>query len=169
MILAIDGGLGTFGWAAVRPRTGVVVALGELHQLPRTREGVHADRLRRLHQQAILLHGLVTAYGVTMIVAEEPSFAKPTPAVVASAMGCWGVVLGVAAAHVLPMPSRVAPKAWQRAVLNIDGGACDYAIVEQKLAAYVVGEARDRLLAIPRSRRNHPLDAVGIGVYAALA
>lgn len=165
-ILAIDGGLETFGWAVVRERTGAVLALGELHQRPDNRKGVHAERLRRGETQARLLHGLVGAYDVGRIVAEEPSFAKPTPACVASCMLPWGAILGVAACHGLASPDRIPPKTWQRAVLGLEEG--DYAVIEAKLAAYLVGKPLEQLLAIPRGRRSHPLDAVGIGVYAAL-
>jgi hypothetical protein len=86
---------------------------------------------------------------------------------VAAIMLSWGVVLGVSVARGLPI-ATLAPKAWQRAVLGIDDGKCDYAAVERALTAYLDGPAAEQLRAIPRSRRTHPLDAAGIGVVAAV-
>lgn len=166
MILSIDGGLATFGWSIVRPCTGVVVALGEINQPADTRHGINADRERRADVQANELRSIVNDYGVTVIVAEALSLpSKGRTNAVASIMLSAGVVRGVAACHGLAIVT-VAAKVWQRGVYGDDGKPVDYTLVEQMLAAYLVGEPREQLLAIPRGRRNHPLDSVGVGVYA---
>lgn len=47
----------------------------------------------------------------------------------------------------------------------------DYAEVERRLREYIVehgGEVADQLAAIPAARRNHALDAVDVGAFAAI-
>jgi Holliday junction resolvasome RuvABC endonuclease subunit len=173
VILAIDGGLATFGYAIVVPGNGTVLACGVLIQKPRAKElGVLVDRKRRASNQADLLARILREYRIGTIAVEEMSFAPRSSANAKIGIGLsWGLVLGAAhargAAHVV-----IPPKTWQRAIVPADLGekdrdAIDYARVYAALAAYVDHRATG-LDQIAKGQRNHALDAVGIGVYAAL-
>jgi hypothetical protein len=84
----------------------------------------------------------------------------------------FGDVVGIAAATGIAM-YQVPPKRWQHAVLRreaSDRGAVDYDEVFRRLAEFIGrdGTAAEQLAAIPKGRRNHALDGVGVGVFASL-
>lgn len=83
----------------------------------------------------------------------------------------WGVLEGVAAALELEQFELV-PRVWQHAVLGREAGdrsAVDYCEVERRLTQFVgTGAAAKELTALRPAWRNHALDAVGGGVFAAL-
>ena len=172
VILAIDGGLATFGWAIVAPGAGSVIACGVLIQKPDPNLGVLADRKRRASNQADLIARLLVDHRITTVAVEEMSFAPRSSANAKIGIGLsWGLVLGAAhaqgARHVV-----IPPKTWQRAIVpaavgESDRAAIGYELVYAALATYVDHQATG-LDRIAKSQRNHALDAVGIGVYAAL-
>lgn len=171
MILGIDPGIATFGWAIVAPRNGAVVACGVLVQAVDDELSKHADREHRADEQAIKLAGIVRGRGITSIAVEEMSFAPKGSAASKIGIGLsWGVVIGVSRSFAIPRRT-IPPKTWQRAIVPAAPGekrtaAIDYARVYRELRTYV---DCDRLLAgVTESKRNHALDACGVGVYAAL-
>ncbi len=172
MILALDTGLATFGWAIVAPRTGAVSACGVLLQKPNPKLGKHDDRLRRVTAQAHLLNDLIRTWKVWCVAAEEMSFAPRSSATAKIGIGLsWGNVVGLASAYsarfiVIP------PKTWQRAIVPAKVGeketaAIPYELVFKALTEFVDLKATG-LDKIANGLRNHALDAVGIGVFAAL-
>ncbi len=172
MILAVDPGIRTFGWAIVTSGTGAVVRCGVLIQDKDDKLSSHADREARAKAQADLLSDLVVAHRVSTLVAEQMSFAPKAQAAALIGIGLsWGVLIGVAS-NCLTKPVRtIPPKVWQRAIVPLKpgekrGAAVDYDEVYAELARYV---DVDTLLAdVAPSHRNHALDACGVGVYAAI-
>ncbi len=171
MILAVDPGIRSFGWAIVAPRTGEVIACDALIQEVDDDLTKHSDRERRAATQAELLGELVRTHKVFTLAAEEMSFAPRGSAASKIGIGLsWGVLIGIASAYAL-VRRTIPPKTWQRAVVPPMPGekrsaAIDYERVYRELRRYV---DCDRLLAdVCESHRNHALDACGVGVYAAL-
>lgn len=171
MILAIDPGIATFGWAIVTPRTGAVEACGVLVQPVDDKLSKLDDRERRADEQAIKISGIIRGRGITQIAVEEMSFAPKGSAASKIGIGLsWGNVIMASRAFGIPR-RKIPPKTWQRAIVPAAPGekrnaAIDYERVYRELALYV---DCDRLLAgVPESKRNHALDACGVGVYAAL-
>lgn len=185
MILAVDPGSRTCGWAIVAPRTARVAALGTIVLDPDDRLAKTADRKRRAEQQADTLRELASEHRITAIAAEAPSLGGPPAARLAMAIalyGSWGLLTMLGRERGVPV-IEVPPKTWQRAVQPdgaqaLDVGTArarsrsiDYDRLEAELAAFVEGQASralSDLAAIKVSMRNHALDAVGVGVYASL-
>lgn len=171
MILGLDGGLRTFGYGVVTPRTGRVIAAGALIQDIDETLSKHADRERRTELQADLIVHLVRRYGVHTIAVEEMSFAPKGSAASKIGIGMSaGDVIGICRA--LGIRRRtIPPKTWQRAIIPARPGekrtaAIDYKRVYAELELYV---DCDRLLAtVAPCNRTHALDGCGVGVYAAL-
>ena len=173
MILAIDPGLSTCGWALVAPITGRVIALGLLLSECDSALDKSTDRCRRIADQAQAVVALArTTAGderVTAIAAEAMSIAGgPARYAMAISLGLsWGALAGVATALGKQLV-EVPPKVWQRAIVPDAGKRVDYDQVFAKLDKFVRGAAAEQLAAIPMRHRNHALDACGIGVFAAL-
>ena len=176
MIVALDPGLGTFGWAIVAERTARVLALGVLLSDRDPELDESTDRARRVADQARGILALarstsgVGAERVTAIAAEAMSFGGAPGARFAMAISLglsWGALAGVATALDLPLV-EIPPKRWQRAIVPDAGKRVDYDQVFAKLDKFVRGAAAEQLAAIPMRHRNHALDACGIGVFAAL-
>ncbi len=166
MILALDPGLGTLGYAVVTPKTARVRELGTLTSEPTPGVIDSTDRARRAVRQAATLYEIGRRHRCTAIAAEAMSFGGPPKARHAMAIALclsWGAIAGLAAALDIDL-LEVTPKSWQHAILP-GVTKIDYDAVFAALSAFV-GEAE--LNAIPASLRNHALDAVGVGVYAAL-
>lgn len=167
MILAIDTGTATLGWALVS-RRGMVHDLGAL-VLPRdASKTVHDDYEHRIEQQADALTALLP--GVTLLVAESLSFARSAKAT-ASVSLCWGMLVGLTRARQIPR-WRAAPKQWQHALLNTPRSrSIDYDELARRIARHVertgTPKARSAVAALRASERTHALDACGIGVYTA--
>lgn len=163
MILAVDPGIASCGWAVVRPKTGRVVDLGVVISEPGVGEK-STDRARRITRLADKLADVIEDHDCDAIAAEQMLFHGKINAVVSQLLP-WGALLGLAAAldlDVLEVPAKV----WQPAVL---GRVVPYDELADKLRAFVASQVELKLLAIARSKRTHALDAVGVGLYAALA
>lgn len=175
MILAPDPGLCDLGWSVVAPRTGRVAEVGQLHQDRDPELDESTCRARRLWRQAELLVAVIRRCRCTAIAAEAPSFGGPPKARFAMAISLglsFGDLVGIAVACGIAM-YQVPPKRWQHAVLGREPGdraAVDYDEVFRRLADFIgrTGTAAEQLAAIPPGRRNHALDSVGVGVFAAL-
>ncbi len=172
MILAVDPGLATCGWSVIEPGTGRVLDIGIILSAPDPELDDSTDRARRAFLQAIALIAVAQEWKCKVIVGEAMSFGGPPNArfSMAIALGLsWGVIVGIAASHGIEI-REVPPKEWQHSVLGRDGKV-PYDEVFAALHSYVEGMdpfVVAKLLAIPKGKRNHPLDSVGVGVHEAL-
>jgi Holliday junction resolvasome RuvABC endonuclease subunit len=169
MILAIDPGLSSVGWAVVSPGTGRVVDLGTIVTKPDASLRKSTDRARRAHAIAYALRGSAIQHGCTVIAAEAVSIAGgPARFSMATSLGlAWGVIAALTTALGAAL-YEVTPKEWQHAIAPETTGAIDYPAIEAKLTAFVRDHAAARLVAIRKSQRNHAIDAVAIGLFVAL-
>jgi hypothetical protein len=167
VILAIDTGTATLGWALVS-RRGMVHDLGAL-LLPRDADKlVHDDYVRRVEQQVDILQALLP--GVTLLVAEALSFPRSGKGV-ASVSLCWGMIVGLTRPRGVPRWSCT-PKQWQHALLNTPRRvAVDYDVLAKRLRAHIAKtgtpKARSAVAALSVTAAPHALDAAGIGIYTA--
>lgn len=171
MLLAIDPGLATLGYAIV-DSNGAVHELGVLLSESNAKKlGKQVDRVLRLEQQAAALATVIDRWSeyMTAIVAESLSFNVRRHTQVVSLCLSWGVIVGLARSRGLAV-RQIQPKVWQAAVAPsaITDKAIDYDVVFRELAAYVGEQCRAQLFAIAGRARNHALDAVGVGVFAAM-
>lgn len=163
MILAVDPGIASCGWAVVRPKTGRVIDLGVWTSAPGAAVK-STDRARRITRLADKLADVIEEHDCDAIAAEQMLFHGKINAVVSQLLP-WGALLGLAAALDLDVV-EVPAKKWQLAML---GRSVPYDELADHLRAFVANQAEVRLLAIPRGERTHAFDAVGVGLYAALA
>jgi len=167
VILAVDPGLATCGWAVVRPGTARVIALGVITTERDADIGKNTDRLQRTAHQASVLADLVEEHDVDVIAAEALSFPpKARVAGVSSLCLSWGVLAGISRSCGTEL-IEVPPKQWQHAVMpGVE--RIDYAMLFVKLTRFAESQGAARLLAINKGDRSHALDAMGVGIYAAL-
>jgi hypothetical protein len=167
VMLCLDGGIANVGWSIMDPKTCRVPDLGLWTSSPTTAEGVakSTDRARRIgggrDSLSDLLVELVQRHNVSVIAAEEMLFHGKLNAVISQLLP-WGAILGIAAALDLAVYS-VPAKSWQPAML---GRKVSYEVLELELGKFIMGQAEAKLLSIPASLRTHPLDSVGVGLYA---
>jgi hypothetical protein len=169
VILGVDPGLATCGWA-VLDHAGRVADLGVVLQGPDAELDEAVCRARRANVQAAALHAVAVRYGCTVIGCEAMSFGGPPKARFAMAISVglsWGGVSAIATALGCELYS-VPPKVWERAVQPTTTRKVDYPKLEAALSRYVSEHARESLAAISKATRNHALDAVGIGMFVAL-
>jgi Holliday junction resolvasome RuvABC endonuclease subunit len=127
MILGVDPGLATFGWARVDDR-GRPLALGVMltESMPRIEKSLdRASRAAWLAEQLT-----AQAQGCRLIVGEAMSFPRQHNAITALALG-WGVLAAVAVHLGTPL-GEVPPKVWQGAIATTD-----YVALERRLTDHV--------------------------------
>lgn len=164
-ILGVDTGNRTFGWArfdhAKRRFTGIgALELENDKSLQKTDD--QADRV-------ITIAGVLCSQiiGCDIVVIERMSF--PPGGQVPIALG-FAVAVGVACAcSERPPVYTVKPQTWQRAVLPNSGKKVDYDELERVVGEYVRRnpETALELDRLPRSLRNHALDAAAISMMGA--
>ena len=172
VILAIDPGLGTFGWSVVDPAGARVIALGLRLSEPTASVDEHTDRARRIDAQADAVAELARRYQITEIALESMSFGGAPKARFAMAVSIclsWGAAAGVASSFGIDL-SAVPPKRWERAVVPNAGKRVNYDQVESAVTAYVrrFQDPAVQLAQIAKGQRNHAIDSVGVGLFAAL-
>lgn len=169
MILGIDTGLATCGWALLDERRCELVDLGVVLTKKHGAEAVTIDRARRALTQAQVI--AEKAVGVKTIVVERMSFPRNMGAAVSIALS-WGVALGlVSMLDPRPRLLAIAPQKWQREILPDTKGRVDYERLERAAAAHVRRRhprVRTALWRIPERHRNHALDAAMIALVAGL-
>lgn len=168
MILAVDPGLATCGWAVVDSRARVV-DLGVVLSKPNARLGKNDDRVVRARAQATALELVLAEHNCGVLAAEAMSFPRRVQvAAVQSICLSWGVLVGLASSWEIPI-AAVQPKAWEHAVVATEGKV-DYEAVSLAIVDYVARFPGPigKLGAISKGARNHAIDAVGIGLYTAL-
>lgn len=171
MILGVDGGLATCGWALLDETRREFMDLGVIVQ-PKT-DGARTmtlERARRITVQAQVLAQKVP--GCSRIVVEQMSFPPGgANAMVPIALG-WGALLGIVA-MLDPRPRllTLSPQRWQREVVPYAGKQVDYEELAEAAAAHILRrhpKAHAALMRIPPSHRSHALDAAMIALVGAL-
>lgn len=171
MILAVDPGLATCGWAVVAPSTGEVVDLGVVISPSDPDADDTVDRARREAKQCAALLEVARRHRVTRIVAESVSLGGPPRARLPMALSLslsWGGLCMLAIALGAEL-LEVKPKVWQHQCAP-GLKRIDY----DKLFAAIAAVLRCNpdltklLRSIAESDRNHALDACGIGFVGAL-
>lgn len=166
MILAVDPGYAKCGWAVVEPGTARVAALGVIVTEQDKRADKSTDRARRVVGIARQLAGIVCARKCHTIAAEQ-MLGHGAAAAVAANMLPWGALIGLGVALGLEL-REVPAKAWQHAAIAMRGRKVDYRELAQELETFVRTHAEPDLLRIATGDRTHALDAVGVGLYAAM-
>lgn len=166
MILGIDTGIATCGWALLDPKRCSFEDLGVVTQAKLKGEKITLDRARRGNVQAQVL--AEKAPGCTLIVVEQMSLGVPGAIAKLSIGMSWGVILGIVA-MMDPRPEllTIPPQRWQREVLPNAGKSVDYDQLARAAAAYILRnhpKAAKALRAIPEKQRNHALDAAMIAL-----
>lgn len=174
MILAVDGGIATCGWAIVEPSTAAIVELGVVCSPHDSDVDETTDRARRLAIQSATFRELATRHHITTIAAEAVSLGANPKARLKMGMCqslCWGSLVMLAlelGASLL----EIRPKQWQGAIQ--DGAKkIDYDKLFADLVTHIQSmpgnaDVSEQLESIPKSQRNHAIDGSGIGIFAAL-
>lgn len=167
MILAVDTGARTLGWA-LGSRRGMLHDLGALVLPFESGKSVHDEFERRIELQVDELLPLLP--GVTLIVGESLSFARSSKAV-ASVSLCWGMLVAIARSRGIPR-WRCTPKRWQHALLNTPTREpVDYDELSRRIVRHInrtgAPRARQAVGRLKASQRPHAIDAAGILIYTA--
>jgi len=170
LILGIDTGLATCGWALLDERSRRFVDVGVV--VTKKLEGgkVTLDRARRINVQAAVL--AEKAKGCSVIVVERMSFPPGGANAMVPIALSWGLVLGlVAMLDPRPRLLTIAPQRWQREVMPNAGKSVDYDELAARAAQHILANhpsAAARFEKMPRSRWSHAIDAAMIALVAAL-
>lgn len=163
MILAVDPGIATCGWAVAAPGTGRIERCGVITTEKNGRVSRSVDRARRVAFVAQQLASV--ANGCTTLAAEAPLGFGSIHAVAPQQLA-WGALVQLGAGLRMTV-LEVTAKAWQHAVMP-DAKRIDYAELERVLHAHVSVDAAAALDDIPNALLTHALDACGVGLLAAL-
>jgi Holliday junction resolvasome RuvABC endonuclease subunit len=197
MLLDVDPGYAKCGWAITDPANGRPVALGVIvtHAHPdvvrsvkvpgqkkRQRVGTikqSTDRARRMRVVCRRLRTIVTDWNaahpdrpITAIAVEQMLDFGAAAAVAANQLP-WGAVTMLADLLDVAL-AEVTARTWQHAVLGtaIEPGKktpkVNYNALERAMAAFIGRHCAAALEAIDEGVRNHAIDAVGVGMLAAL-
>ena len=170
MILGVDTGMATCGWALLDEKTCSFVDLGVVLTKPLKGGRVTLDRARRCNVQARVL--AEKAVGCTTVVVEQMSFPPGGANAMVPIALSWGVVLGlVAMLDPRPRLLTIAPQRWQREVLPNAGKSVDYDELARQASLFIARRhprAWAALERIPRSQQNHALDAAMLALVGAL-
>lgn len=170
MILGVDTGLATCGWALLDEERRAFVGLGVVIQPPIKGATITLDRVRRCNA---LAHALAArAPGCSTIVVEQLSLGMPGAIAKLSVGMAWGTINGIVAMmNPRPRLLTIHPQRWQREVLVNAGRQVDYDELSRRAATYLLANhpaaARD-LKAIDPKDRDHAIDAAMIALVGAL-
>lgn len=165
MILGVDPGYARCGWACVLPATARVIALGVIVTAQDKRVDKSTDRARRVAQVTQRLFEVARDRGCTQIAAEQ-MLGHGAAAAVAANMLPWGSLVGLAVTLGLEL-REISAKEWQHAAIATKR-KIDYRDLAQQLATFARRQAEADFLRIDRADRTHALDAVGVGLFAAM-
>jgi hypothetical protein len=170
VILGIDTGIATCGWALLDERMCSFVDLGVLVQPPSEGKTITLDRLHRSNVLAKVISK--HAPGCSTIVVEQLSLGMPGAIAKLNVGLSWGVVLGVVA-MLDPRPRllTISPQRWQRVVLPNTGKKVDYDELSHTAAKFILSKhprAATALESIPKRDRSHAIDAAMLALVGAL-
>lgn len=170
IILGVDTGISTAGWALLDETRCSFVDLGVLIQKPIEGAKLTLDRIQRSNALANVLARY--APGCKMVVVEQLSLGMPGAIAKLSVGLAWGVVLGIAATlDPAPKLLTIAPQRWQREVLPNAGRKVDYDELARSAGAHLLARhprAAAALERIPEKHQNHAIDAAMIALCGAL-
>jgi Holliday junction resolvasome RuvABC endonuclease subunit len=171
VILGVDPGYASCGWAVITPRTGLPVAIGVIETVQDKRVGSglerSTDRARRVSHVGRELVAIAKQYGCTQIAAEQ-ALGHGAAAAVAANLLPWGVLVGIAVSLGLEV-CEVPAKLWQHAVLpGLGKGKVDYDELAKHLLWFAHKHCPEALAAIAKPKRTHAIDGMGVGMFAAL-
>jgi len=164
MILGVDTGLASFGWAKLSEHTAVpsdgIEDLGVLMQPADKSLSPTVDRTLRARRQVQLLDSM--AHNVTAIVREKPSYNprlfdhNVCITASAEAIAAWAWCMGI------PL-YEIAPKDWQHAVTG-HGGKVDQDEIARRATVFIAHSERASrsLQSIGADDRWHAFDATCI-------
>lgn len=165
MILGIDTGLATFGWALLDEDRCRFLEVGVVTTRKVDGEKVSIGRARRLLGQAKILPAKMT--GCRAIVVEQLSFPPGGVKAAAPILLSYGAVIGAAIASAPTAELlTVAPKAWRSEVVpNASDGDEGYERVYE-VGSYLLRRhpAKASLERIRESHRTHAVDAAMIAL-----
>lgn len=171
MILGLDTGLGTCGWALLDESRCEFLDLGVVIQRRKPSMLLTIDRERRANIQAEII--AAKAPGCSAIAVERMSF--PPGAGIKAAVPIalsWGIVVGIAATmNPRPRLYTLSPQKWQREVCPNVKGAVDYETLATAVGWHILKRhprAADKLRAIPDEQKQHAIDAAMIALVAGL-
>jgi hypothetical protein len=130
------------------------------------------DRARRMRAVCRRLRELIAGRTITAIAVEQMLMFGPAAAVSANVLP-WGAAAMLADVLGVPLV-EVVSVLWQHGVLGTDLTATTKppkvkrAALERAMAAFIGRHAGSQLEAIDKDLRNHAIDAVGVGMLAAL-
>lgn len=169
MILGLDTGMATCGWALLDDSKTSFVDLGVVITKVLNPKDLTLERARRMNTQANVV--AEKAAGCHTVVVEQMSFPPGANAKIAIALS-WGVVLGIVT-MLDPRPRliTIAPQKWQRTVLPNAGKKVDYDELSRVAAKFILSKhprAAVALQSIPKSHRSHAIDAAMLALVGAL-
>lgn len=170
MILGIDTGIATCGWAELDERKCSFVDLGVVVQKPLEGEKITLDRIQRSAAIAEVL--AKHAPGCAVVAVESLNLGMPGAIGKLSVGLAWGVVLGIVATlDPKPRLLTIPPQRWQREVLPTAGKKVNYDELATAAGAYILRNhprAAKALAAIKPEHRSHAIDAAMIALCAHL-
>lgn len=167
MILAVDPAIATTGWAVIDPTTRPIAVIDLGVATTEVVEGVAktVGNARRIAAVGRELDLRVRLHGCTTLAAEQMLSFGTVHAVVPQAL-CWGVLAQLAEQRGIEL-LEVVSKEWQEAVspgLSKLKKAKRYPLVEAEVRRFLGA----RLDHLPEALRTHAVDAVAVGLFAAL-
>lgn len=170
MILGLDTGIATCGWALLDENKCELVDTGVLIQPQSEGKTITLDRLERSNAAAKVI--AKHAPGSSAIVVEQLSLGMPGAIAKLNVGLCWGVVIGVVA-MLDPRPRllTVSPQRWQRMVLPHSGKRVDYDEIASVAVEFILSKhprAGRSLESIPKRHRSHAIDACMLALVGAL-
>jgi Holliday junction resolvasome RuvABC endonuclease subunit len=167
VILGVDPGYASCGWAVITPRTGLPVAIGVIETEQNKRVEKSTDRARRVSEVGRELVAIARQHGCTRIAAEQ-ALGHGAAAAVAANLLPWGVLVGIAVTLDIEL-YEVPAKIWQHAVLpGLGKGKVDYDELARHLLWFAHKHCSEALAAIAKPKRTHAIDGMGVGMFAAL-
>lgn len=163
MILGVDTGTATCGWARFDETTRRFAGLGAI-ELARNKAAQKTDdQADRIATVANELRPRMV--GCDRAVVERMSF--PPGGTVPIALG-FGCVVGIASGMPIDVYT-VKPQDWQRAVLPKSGKKVNYAELERVVTEYVRKDRESAIAldSLPPKQRNHAIDACAIALMGA--
>lgn len=161
MILAVDPGLASCGWAVVEQTSARVIDFGVITTEPDKAIPKSTDRARRAATLARELDARAALHRCDVISAESMLLFGNVNAATSQVL-CWGALIALAHVHGMGVV-EVRAKDWQHAVMP-GTKKVSYPKLERALTSFV----GSRIERIEKQLRTHALDAVGIGIYTAL-
>jgi len=172
MILGVDTGMGTGGWALLDETNCSFVDVGVVITKRVKDAPVTLDRARRMTVQAGVLAAKAKGANLSSIVVERMSFPPGGVNAMVPIALSWGALIGI---HAMldPQPRllTIAPQRWQREVLPNAGKNVDYGELARRAAEHILSNhprAAKAFEAIPPSQWSHAIDAAMIALVGAL-